>query len=770
MILGGMMRRTIMAAWLVALAAPAVADVTAADIERSVRLREDWQYLTENVADPADWTKDGKAFFYRKTVPGGFAFVTYDVADGTRRPSFDQARLAAALGTATSETYQPLRLPFAHFSFADDGKAIEFSMDETQWRCTLADYICAKAPRHRQPRGFGVVRDLTVPADNHPHRSPDGKWEAHVENFNIAIRAAGMKGWRRISTDGSDANFYDPESIVWSPDSAKLAAYRVHPGFRRIVTKVRSSPSDQVQPQLTTQLYPKPGDAVDIDTPVLFHVADGKEVAIATDLFPNPYDMTKLEWSKDSGVLSFVYEQRGHQLARVVQVDAATGAAHAAVTESAGTFINQGRRFRYDLDGGRQMIWMSERDGWNHLYLFDARTGKPVRRITKGPWVVHDVVKVDEAKGQIYFTAGGMVKGQDPYFQQFYRIDLDGSHLTPLSTANAYHDVALAPDMATYVDTYSRIDLPPVSELHRSSDGALLKTIEQGDITKLAAAGFRAPEPFVAKGRDGVTDIYGLIVRPRDFDPAKHYPVIENIYAGPHSSFVPKTWWPFGYHAGGDKVIGMQSLADLGFIVVQIDGMGTLNRSKAFHDVAWKNIADAGFPDRILWHKAVAAKYPWYDISRVGIYGGSAGGQDTALGLLFHPEFYKVGVSFAGCYDNRMDKISWNEQWMGWPVDASYSASSTIDNAWRLQGKLLMIVGELDDNVDPSSTFQMANALIKAGKIFDLLVVPGEGHSAGRSTGPIDYGQRKEFDFFLHNLAGQETPNWNERPAAPPAP
>jgi dipeptidyl aminopeptidase/acylaminoacyl peptidase len=753
------------------LAVPAQAVVTADQIERSVHLRDDQKYLTENVADPGSFTADGRAYAYRKTVAGGFQFVLYDPTTGSKAPAFDHARLAEGLGKAMGEPLTANRLPIQRFTFADGGKALQFGYEEEQWRCDLATYACVHPAREKRPSGFGVVRDLAVPADNHPRRSPDGKWEAHVENFNIAVRPVGAAVWKRISSDGSDANFYDPETIVWSPDSGKLAAYRVRPGFRRIVYKVRSSPTDQIQPELTTQLYPKPGDAVDIETPVLFDAAAGRQIAIAGGLFENPYDMSPLEWRKDSASVSFVYEQRGHQLARVISVDAATGAPHAAVTEQAKTFINEGRRFRYDLDHGREVIWMSERDGWNHLYLFDGKTGAVERQITKGPWVVHDVVKVDEAKKQIYFTAGGMVKGQDPYFQHFYRIDFDGTHLTPLTTADAYHDVALSPDLSSYVDTYSRVDLPPVAELHRTSDGSLVATIEKGDISRLVAAGFKAPETFVAKGRDGVTDIYGVIVKPRDFDPAKTYPVVENIYAGPHSSFVPKTWWPFGYHGGGDKVIGMQSLADLGFVVVQIDGMGTLNRSKAFHDVAWKNIADAGFPDRILWHKAVAARFPWYDISRVGIYGGSAGGQDTVLGLLFHPEFYKVGVSFAGCYDNRMDKISWNEQWMGWPVDDSYSASSTVDNAWRLQGKLLMIVGELDSNVDPSSTFQMANALVKAGKIFDLLVVPGEGHAAGRSTGPIDYGQRKQFDFFLHNLAGVETPNWNARAlAGPPAP
>lgn len=750
-------------------ATPAAAQISEADIDRSLALRESWIGLTENVAFAGHWTADGRGYAYRKTVPGGFAFVTYDAKSGKKRPSFDQQRLASALGKATGESYAALRLPFESFAFLPDGKAIKFSLHDDSWQCSLADYVCAETPRVGQPRAFGVVRDLAVPADNSPRRSPDGKWEAHVENFNIAVRPIGG-AWKRISTDGSDANFYDPESIVWSPDSAKLAAYRVRPGFRRIVTRILSTPADQVQPRVMEQLYPKPGDAVDIDQPALFDVAAGRQLSVPGELFANPYDMTKLEWRKDSASVSFVYEQRGHQLARVVSIDAVTGALHAAVTEEAKSFINQGRRFRYDLDNGREVIWMSERDGWNHLYLFDGATGAVKTQVTKGAWVVRDVVKVDEAKRQIYFTASGMNAGEDPYFQHFYRIDFDGSKLTPLTSANAYHDIALSPDMSLYVDTYSRVDLPPVAELRRTRDGSLVAALERADISKLLAAGFKAPEPFVAKGRDGQTDIYGLIVRPRDFDPAKRYPVIENIYAGPHSSFVPKTWWPFGYHSGGDKVVGMQSLADLGFIVVQIDGMGTLNRSKAFHDVAWKNIGDAGFPDRILWHKAVAAQNPAYDISRVGLYGGSAGGQNTLSGLLFYPEFYKVGVAFAGCFDNRMDKISWNEQWMGWPVDASYSASSGVDNAWRLKGKLLMIVGEQDENVDPASTMQVVSALVKSNKVFDLLVVPGGGHAVGRSTGPVDYGQRKQFDFFLNNLAGQETPDWNARAAAPPAP
>jgi dipeptidyl aminopeptidase/acylaminoacyl peptidase len=277
--------------------------------------------------------------------------------------------------------------------------------------------------------------------------------------------------------------------------------------------------------------------------------------------------------------------------------------------------------------------------------------------------------------------------------------------------------------------------------------------LERTDISELQNAGWKPPEVFTAKGRDGQTDIWGVIYRPTNFDPTKKYPVIENIYAGPQDSFVPKSFSPYN---------AMQSQAELGFIVVQIDGMGTSNRSKAFHDVAWKNLGDAGFPDRILWHKAVTAKYPYYDINRVGIYGNSAGGQNALGALLFHPEFYKAAVSSAGCHDNRMDKIWWNEQWMGWPLGTEYAASSNVDNAYRLQGKLLLSVGEMDPNVDPASTMQVVNALIKANKTFDLIILPGAGHGPGGA-----YGERKRFDFFVHHLLGVEPPDWNKVKLAP---
>jgi dipeptidyl aminopeptidase/acylaminoacyl peptidase len=537
-----------------------------------------------------------------------------------------------------------------------------------------------------------------------------------------------------------------------------LVAYRVRPGYERLVHYVESSPTDQLQPKYSRREYAKPGDTLDIAQPVLFDVETKKQVIVGNSLFPNPYSLSNPVWWKDSRAFTFEYNQRGHQAFRVIEVDAATGAARALINEEPQTFFSYrpltgnlretGTRYRFDVNDGKEIVWASERDGWRHLYLYDGTTGQVKNQITKGNWVVRAVDKVDEEKRQIWFQASGMNAGQDPYFSHYYRINFDGSGLTVLTEADGTHTVAYSSDMKYYVDTWSRVELAPVCELRRTEDKKVILEVERGDISALVVAGWKAPEVFTAKGRDGQTDIWGVIFRPANFKPSKKYPVIESIYAGPQGSFVPKSF--SGYYA-------QQALAEIGFIVVQIDGMGTANRSKTFHDIAWRNLADAGFPDRILWHKAVAAKYPYYDISRVGIYGGSAGGQNSTGGVLFHPEFYKAAASNCGCHDNQMDKMWWNEQWMGWPLGPHYAASSNVDNAYRLKGALLLSVGELDTNVDPSSTFQVVNALMKADKKFDLLVVPGGGHGSGG-----DFYLRLQRDFFVRHLLGINPPDWNK--------
>jgi dipeptidyl aminopeptidase/acylaminoacyl peptidase len=733
-------------------ALPARAQGKLDDYKRATGLRKSVEGLAIGLPDRAAWVEGADQFCYRRSTKEGHEFIMVDATTLTKKPAFDHQRLAASLSKATGHDYTAYKLPFPVVEFRDKGQAIEVPAADSSWKCSLADYTCQKVgPADWRFQRHTVAAPETSQPPPPPEASPDGKWEALIVNYNLYVRPKGAKVGYALSYDGSENNYYARESIAWSPDSKKLAAYRVRPGYHRRIQYIQSSPEDQLQPKTFSIEYAKPGDTLDLQQPVLFDVDARRQVDIDNALFPNPYEMSPLAWRKDSHAVTFEYNQRGHQAYRVLEAGAATGAIRALIDEESKTFFcYSGKMYRHDIDDGKEIIWMSERDGWNHLYLYDGVTGQVKNQITKGEWVVRGVDEVDDQRRQIFFHASGMHPGEDPYFEHYFRINFDGSGLLPLTEAGANHWVSFSPDFKYYVDIKSRIDLAPVSELRRTEDGKVLAELERTDISALVQHGWRAPEAFVAKGRDGRTDIWGIIIRPSNFDPSKKYPVVEQIYAGPQDSFVPKAFSPNN---------SMQSLAELGFIVVQIDGMGTSNRSKAFHDVCWKNLADAGFPDRILWHKAVAAKYPWYDITRVGIYGHSAGGQSAMGALLFHPEFYKVAVSTSGCHDNRMDKIWWNEQWMGWPLGPQYIASSNMENASKLQGRLLLSVGELDENVDPASTMQVVNALIKAGKTFDFVFLPSQGHTPG---GP--WGDRKRYDFFVHWLLGIEPPNWNELP------
>ncbi len=728
------------------------------DYKRAIALRKSVEGLALNMPDHATWIEGTDQFCYRRSVKDGHEFVLVDAATLARKPAFDHERLAASLSKATGQTYTAHKLPFPVVEFRDKGQAIEVPAADFSWKCSLADYACQKTgPAPWQFQRHTKAQPDTPEPKPEPAVSPDGKWEAIILNFNVYVRPKGKHEGVPLSYDGSENNYYARETIAWSPDSKKLAAYRIRPGYRRRIQYIESSPEDQLQPKTFSIEYAKPGDTLDLPQPALFDVAARSQVNLDNSLFPNPYEMSAPVWRKDSHAFTFEYNQRGHQAYRVLEADAASGHVRALIDEESKTFFcYSGKMYRHDVDDGKLIIWMSERDGWNHLYLYDGATGQVLNQITKGEWVVRGVDKVDDEHRQIYFHASGMHTGEDPYFEHYFRVNFDGSGLTAFTEAGADHHVSFSSDLKYYVDTASRVDMAPVSVLRSAADGKALVELERTDIGALVKSGWRAPEPFSAKGRDGKTDIWGVIMRPTNFNPSLKYPVVELIYAGPQDSFVPKAFSPY---------YSMQSLAELGFVVVQIDGMGTSNRSKAFHDVCWKNLADAGFPDRILWHKAVAAKYPWYDITRVGIYGHSAGGQSAMGALLFHPEFYKAAVATSGCHDNRMDKIWWNEQWMGLPLGPQYIASSNVENAHRLKGRLLLSVGELDENVDPASTMQVVNALIKAGKTFDFVFLPGQGHTPG---GP--WGDRRRYDFFVHWLLGVEPPDWNELPLALEAP
>ena len=574
-------------------------------------------------------------------------------------------------------------------------------------------------------------------------QSPDAKWSASIRDYNLYVQNLETDEEIALTEDGTEEDAYS-DRFHWSLDSTKLLVLRTRKGDERKVYLIESSPDDQLQPKLHNYSYLKPGDQIPIHKPHLFHISDKSHIAVPDELFPNPWSISDIRWSPDSSRFSFLYNQRGHQVLRIISVDATTGQPHAVIDEQSETFIDySGKQFSHYLDQTNEIIWMSERDGWNHLYLYDADTRSVKNQITKGPWVVRRVENVNEEKRQIWFQAGGIRPGQDPYYINFCRVNFDGTGLVVLTRSNGTHDITFSPDRRFFLDRWSRVDLPPVTELRSTEDGKLIFELERADWSMLLATGWRAAERFVAKGRDGKTDIYGIIIRPSNFDPGKTYPVIEKIYAGPQGAFVPKS---FGLQTRE------HTIAELGFIIVQMDGMGTSHRSKVFHDVCWKNLGDSGFPDRILWMKAAAAKYPYMDLMQVGIFGGSAGGQSTLCGLLAHGDFYKVGVADCGCHDNRMDKIWWNELWMGWPIGPHYEEQSNVTQAHKLQGKLLLTVGELDRNVDPASTMQVVDALIKADKDFDLLIVPGRGHGVGETP----YASRRRMDFFVRHLLGVE--------------
>lgn len=620
---------------------------------------------------------------------------------------------------------------------AGDGKTLGVFEATDLPATAIIDGKITRPARTRAPRGANGIP------------SPDGRWIAFVKNYNLHLRPAadaktGGEAFA-LSRDGTAKDGYSVGDIFWSPDGAKIAALRTEKGESYQLHLIEHAPKDQLQPKLHTRDYPKPGERVPHPRPQLFDVAARRHVVIPDALFSNPWSITDVRWSPDGRRFTFLYNQRGHQILRVIAVDAGTGAARTIIDERSDTFIDYSSKLfvRY-LDATNEILWMSERDGWNHLYLYDARTGAVKNPITRGAWLVRGVERVDEAKRQIWFRAGGIHPGQDPYYQHYCRVNFDGSGLVALTEGDGTHTVTYSPDNRFFLDTYSRVDLPPVTELRRAEDGARVLELERGDDAGLRAGGRQTPERFVAKGRDGAIDIYGVIFRPTNFDPARKYPVIEQIYAGPQGAFVPKAFSAF--HGTPEQI------AELGFIVVQIDGMGTNWRSKAFHNVCWKNLADAGLPDRRLWIEAAAKKYPYLDLSRVGIYGGSAGGQNALGALLFHGDFYKAAVADCGCHDNRVDKQWWNEQWMGWPIGPHYAEQSNVTNAHRLQGKLLLVVGEMDDNVDPACTFQVVKALVDADKDFELLVLPGANHGAAETP----YGKRRRMDFFVRHLLGAE--------------
>jgi dipeptidyl aminopeptidase/acylaminoacyl peptidase len=695
------------------------------------------------------WQADSKLFWYAKKAKNNVTdYFLVNADHGDKHKVFDSKQMADAVGALLGTPVPLTKFYISEMFFSPDKKQVTFKTNNNWLKCDLASYRCEKTTdtvfktydaslplQSRRYRWEGLVTDSI---------SPDKQWTAFVRGGNVFIRSAKDNSTIQFTKDGSKDKPYG--EVSWSPDSKHLVGYRIDPKKTKEVYYILSSEPGTTRGVLKSHEYDQPGDEFTSFEPYIFSVADKNSIKIDAekiDFFGAP----ELHWREgDNQYYTYEKVDRGHQRFRVIEVDVKTGKTRNIIDEQTKTFIYEQRIYTRYLPKTHEIVWVTEKDGWRHAYLVNELTGNQ-KLITSGNWVVRDIDSVDVKKRQIWFKASGVNPGEDPYFIHYYRIGFDGKNLVSVTPEKGNHSITFSPDRKYFINTYSEVNTTPQITLKNALSLKTVAVLEHTDITGLLATGVKLPEVFVAKARDGETDIWGVIYRPANMDTTKSYPVIENIYAGPQDSFVPKSF---------SVANEMQSIAQLGFIVVQIDGMGTANRSKAFHDVCWHNLADAGFADRILWMQAMAAKYPQADINRVGVYGTSAGGQNSAGALLFHPEFYKAGVSACGCHDNRIDKQWWNEQWMGYPVGLHYDQQSNITNAGKLKGNLLLIVGEADNNVPPESTYRFADALIKNNKYFDLLTVPGMGHGDG---GP--YGRKKKRDFFVKHLLNAEPPARN---------
>lgn len=773
------------------LATVAASQGTRADYDRAAKLRETTRGKVFRTNIAPNWLDRGRLWYRVETGAGKFEWV---LVEGSKVRRFgSQAELKAAAGGSLGDAFvqrlsadlrpgtagEAVRITFDNRTagpvsifWVNGSERTPYGMVAAGKQFELGTYAghawevrdgTGKVLGYATagPGGSTVLIDGISAPPAEPERtrrnagqSPDGKWIAFVKAGEVWLRPATGGDGFAVSTGCLPKDNFAGTGFFWAPDSSRFVAFRTEAAQEHKVYEVSSSPRDQLQPKLVALDYLKPGDKIEHPRPYLFDVAAKSGRPVDDALFPNPWSLPALgdsgwgaaaTWRADSKAFYFAYNQRGHQLMRVLRVDAASASPKTLFEDTSATFICYSDKYwaRY-LAGSDEILWMSERDGWNHIYVHDASTGAVKRRLTTGSWVVRGVERFDESSGELLLRIAGRNAGEDPYHVHFARVRISDGKLTAMTVGDGTHRLTFSPDGSSYLDTYSRVDAPPIVELRRWSDGGKIATLETGDAKDLIATGWKMPERFVAKGRDGKTDIYGVVWRPMNFDPKRSYAVIEQIYAGPQGFFVPKSW--------SDNYGNAQSIAELGFVVVQIDGMGTDGRGKAFHEVCYKNLKDGGFPDRIAWIKALGTKYRYLDLTRIGIYGGSAGGQNALAALLWHGDFYKAAAADCGCHDNRMDKVWWNEQWMGFPVDKSYEDSSNVVHAGQLTGKLLLTVGELDSNVDPASTMQVADALIKAGKDFELIVFPGANHGAGESP----YGRRRRMDFFVRSLLGVE--------------
>lgn len=710
------------------------------------------------------WVNGDGRFWYLKKDPTGKHFVLVDAATGGKGLAFNHKRLAAAVSDISGHVYQPDELPFKTFRFVHDGKSIRFATNDSRWtwQCSLGTYKCQRKPGRSGAGGRvqGVV-------------SPNGEWEAFVRDHNLYVRslhggktfqltkngrarndyARPLAGLKAIIARGKRRGVDAPlrAAVSWSPDSTRLIAYRLDSTHtQRIDVTQFVPPGSRLRPITYSYALSMPGQAVSHAYPVIFKVGSKPtQMPVKTDPLLVPYQRgPQFRWSKDGKHIFYLYAARGDKYVELREIDAGTGKQRVVHRETADPYpyvAPQLTTYRF-VEDGRAFLWTSERSGWNQIYLYDLRSGKLLRRVTDGDWNVQKIVRVDGAAGQVYFTANGVDPKLNPYFTQFYRVNLDGTGMTLLTPGNANHAVHLSPGGKYFVDNHSRPDVPGASVLRRTSDGTEVKALEQGDSRWLASRGWTAPIAFEGLAADGETKIHGVIFRPPHFNPTKKYPVVENVYPGPNRFREPITF---------RQGLREQRMAALGFVVVLVDGRGSAGRSRAFRSFSYRNIAGA-LVDHVALIKQMAHKYPWFDLDRVGVYGTSEGGYATAQAMLMFPDFYKVGVATSGNYITLMTKAVYSERYQGYPVGDNYISQSSDTLASKLEGRLLLIQGDIDPNVNAAQMLHFTDALMSAGKDFDMLLVPNMEHG---DSGPHRwYVMRRRWNYFFRHLAGRAPP------------
>lgn len=695
------------------------------------------------------WIGHTARFWYRRVGPNSIQFILVDADRNTSGPAFDQPRLAAALTRASKHEYDASDLPLEKLQFTAGGKSIRFALDNTPWTCSLTDYDCKAGPEENR---YEVV-------------SPNGMFAAFVKNHNLYLRDVSSGEIVQLTRDGAPSDDYatplpsltllveqetekvkQRPAVFWSPDSSKLATYRLDSRNAGRFTSLQYVPPHQLRPKAFTYVYPLPGEVLAKAEPIIFDVPSLKRIDVKTPPIFIPFqDGPYFDWFPDSKSFFYTYDSRGVKSIELRVVNADSGTQTVVIREQSDKYIDPGETFfRFDHATG-EVLYTSERSGWNQLYL-SKDSGQLENAVTQGDWVVRRIEHVDDTNRRVYFLASDREKNEDPYLTHLYSVGFDGQGLTLLTPENANHSVSISPDGNYFVDNYSRVDFPGESVLRRTKDASVVRVLEKSNVTGLLKSGWKYPIPFKGKAGDRATDLYGLIWRPSNFNPAKKYPIIEQVYTGPQGFFVPKT---FAAALRGPA----QAIAELGFIVVMVDGRGTAGRSRAFHQFSYHNLGNV-FGDHVTMIEQMAKKYPYMDINRVGIYGTSAGGYGSAHATLMYPDFYKVCVSISGDHDARLDKAWWNELYQGYPVGKDYTQQSNVTNAYRLKGHLLLMHGDVDPNVNPVETMRFVNALIKANKNFDMLFVPNMFHGEGGNL----YLLRRQWDYFVQNLLGVTPP------------